>query len=48
MAAETPEPIRLRQPGTGRILARCMSYLRPYWPYVAGSAAVYRLGKRQL
>ncbi|MBN1136454.1 MAG: ABC transporter ATP-binding protein, partial [Anaerolineae bacterium] len=40
MAVETPEPIRLRRPGTGRILARCMSYLRPYWTYVAGSYAM--------
>ena len=40
MAAETVEPIRIRRPGFGRILWRCMSYLRAYWPYVAGSYAM--------
>jgi hypothetical protein len=40
MAADTPEAIRLRRPGTARILLRCMGYLRPYWRYVVGSYAM--------
>jgi ABC-type multidrug transport system fused ATPase/permease subunit len=40
MAAERLTALQLRRPGTGRILLRCMSYLRPYWPYVAGSYAM--------
>jgi ABC-type multidrug transport system fused ATPase/permease subunit len=40
MAVERPTPLQLRRPGTGRILLRCMSYLRPHWPYVAGSYAM--------
>jgi ABC-type multidrug transport system fused ATPase/permease subunit len=36
-AAQAPAPIQLRRPGGTRTLMRCMRYLRPYWPYVAGS-----------
>lgn len=37
MAVDAVAPIPLRRPGGGRTLLRCMSYLRPYWPHVAGS-----------
>ena len=37
MIPDIPAPIQLRRPGTTRTLARCMSYLRPYWTLVAGS-----------
>ena len=40
MTPETPERLSLRQPGAWRVLARCLSYLRPYWPYVAGAYVV--------
>ncbi len=33
MVVEKPAPIQLRHPGTARILARCLKYLRPYWRY---------------
>jgi ABC-type multidrug transport system fused ATPase/permease subunit len=29
-------PLQLRKPGTGRVLARCLGYLRPYWRLTAG------------
>ena len=29
--------VSLRQPGSGRILWRCLSLLRPYWPLAAGA-----------
>jgi ABC-type multidrug transport system fused ATPase/permease subunit len=37
MSSESPSPVRLHKPGSGRILWRCLSYLRPYWPLVLGS-----------
>ena len=37
MAADAPTPIRLRRPGTGRTLVRCMRYLRPYWRHTIGA-----------
>jgi ATP-binding cassette subfamily B multidrug efflux pump len=37
MSGELPPPVQLRRPGSGRTLWRCMSYLRPYWPFVLGS-----------
>jgi ABC-type multidrug transport system fused ATPase/permease subunit len=37
MTTEVMAPIQLRRPGGGRILARCLSYLRPYWTYSAGA-----------
>jgi len=37
MTVEAAAPIPLRQPGAGRILARCLIYLRPYWAYSAGA-----------
>ena len=37
MRDELPPPVRLYRPGGGRALWRCMSYLRPYWPFVVGS-----------
>ena len=40
MASDVLAPVQLRQPGAGRILARCLQYLRPYWTY---SAAAYVL-----
>jgi ATP-binding cassette subfamily B protein len=33
-------PLTLRQPGSGRVLLRCLSYLRPRWPLVAGAYLV--------
>ena len=33
----TIAPIQLRRPGSTKTLLRCLSYLRPYWPLVAGS-----------
>jgi ATP-binding cassette subfamily B protein len=32
-------PMHFRQVGAGRILRRCLGYLRPYWAFVAGSYA---------
>ncbi len=29
-------PLSLRKPGAGRILLRCLRYLRPYWRLIAG------------
>jgi len=37
MTTESVSPIQLRRPGGVRILRRCLAYLRPYWPYVAGA-----------
>jgi ATP-binding cassette subfamily B multidrug efflux pump len=37
MRNELSPSARLRRPGSGRTLWRCMSYLRPYWPLVLGS-----------
>jgi len=37
MGIDTPAPIKLRRPGSRRILLRCMGYLRPYWAFTAGS-----------
>ena len=30
------EPTSMHKPGSGQILLRCLGYLRPYWPLVAG------------
>ena len=40
MAADTVTPLPLRRPGGGRILARALTYLRPYWIYSAGAYAI--------
>ena len=37
MSNELPSPARQSKPGGGHIFWRCMSYLRPYWPFVLGS-----------
>ena len=37
MVVDAPAPIQLRRPGAKKTLLRCMSYLRPYWRYVAAS-----------
>jgi ABC-type multidrug transport system fused ATPase/permease subunit len=37
MAVDRPAPVQLRHPGTVRILARCLKYLRPYWRYTGVS-----------
>ena len=37
MSNELHPPIRQSKPGGGHIFWRCMSYLRPYWPFVLGS-----------
>ena len=34
---DTPVPIKLRQPGSGRVIVRSMSYLRPYLWHVVGT-----------
>lgn len=40
MAAEAAAPFPIRRPASMRILARCLSYLRPYGSLVAGSYIV--------
>jgi ATP-binding cassette subfamily B protein len=37
MADPAPAPIILVKPGTGRILLRCLSYLKPYWRLTLGA-----------
>jgi ATP-binding cassette subfamily B multidrug efflux pump len=37
VSVEDVAPIELRRAGSGRILWRCLGYLRPYWAYVAAS-----------
>jgi len=37
MSVDTPSPIQLRRPGGGRIVLRCLSYLRPHRALVVGS-----------
>jgi ABC-type multidrug transport system fused ATPase/permease subunit len=37
MSNELHPPVRQSKPGGGHVLWRCMSYLRPYWPFVLGS-----------
>jgi ABC-type multidrug transport system fused ATPase/permease subunit len=37
MSNELRPPVRQSKPGGGHVLWRCMSYLRPYWPFVLGS-----------
>jgi ABC-type multidrug transport system fused ATPase/permease subunit len=37
MSSESHLPVRQSKPGGGHVLWRCMSYLRPYWPFVLGS-----------
>jgi len=37
MKTDVAAPIRLRRPGAGRTLMRCIRYLRPYYAMVAGS-----------
>ncbi len=37
MSIEWPRALTLRRPGSGRILLRCLEYLRPYWLYVLGA-----------
>jgi ABC-type multidrug transport system fused ATPase/permease subunit len=40
MTAETTHPIQLPRSGRRYVLRRCLSYLRPYWLYVAGAYAL--------
>jgi ABC-type multidrug transport system fused ATPase/permease subunit len=35
--ANGPVPLPVHTPGTGHILLRCFSYLRPYWRWTAGA-----------
>lgn len=37
MSVDTPSPIHLRRPGGGRIVLRCLSYLRPHRALVVGA-----------
>jgi ATP-binding cassette subfamily B multidrug efflux pump len=37
MTYESTSPVRQSRLGGGHILWRCMSYLRPYWPFALGS-----------
>ena len=37
MSVDTPSPIHLRRPGGGRIVLRCLSYLRPHRAPVVGA-----------
>jgi ATP-binding cassette subfamily B multidrug efflux pump len=37
VSVEDVAPVELRRAGSGRILLRCLGYLRPYWAYVAAS-----------
>ncbi|MBN1977830.1 MAG: ABC transporter ATP-binding protein [Anaerolineae bacterium] len=37
MSYESPAPVRQSRPAGAHVLWRCMSYLRPYWPFVLGS-----------
>ncbi len=37
MSVKAPVALPLRKPGSGRVVARCMSHLRPYWGYVLGA-----------
>jgi ABC-type multidrug transport system fused ATPase/permease subunit len=39
MTARAAHPIQLPRSGRSRITRRCLSYLRPYWLYVAGAYA---------
>jgi len=37
MSVDTPGPVHLRRPGGGRIVLRCLSYLRPHRALVVGA-----------
>ncbi len=37
MTPSPPAPISLPEPGSARILLRCLNYLRPYWRWTAGA-----------
>ena len=37
MTTDSVDPLPLRQPDSRKILARCLSYLRPYWRYTAAA-----------
>ena len=40
MTTDVPVRLSLRQPGAWRVLARCLSYLRPYRDYSAGAYVI--------